>query len=110
MVDVFISYKREERARCERIHEKLKALDLDVWFDVRLMAACPCEQTLAPGPAVEICPVRRASVANQNECAKMTAQILGGLLDVQEDSARDDCRRFSRPFGQCSKRMGLLRS
>ena len=38
MVDVFISYKREERARCERIHEKLKALDLDVWFDVRLTA------------------------------------------------------------------------
>jgi formylglycine-generating enzyme required for sulfatase activity len=38
MVDVFISYKREERERCERIHEKLKALDLDVWFDVRLTA------------------------------------------------------------------------
>jgi formylglycine-generating enzyme required for sulfatase activity len=38
MVDVFISYKREERARCERIHEKLKALGLDVWFDVRLTA------------------------------------------------------------------------
>ncbi|HXQ13915.1 MAG TPA: SUMF1/EgtB/PvdO family nonheme iron enzyme [Caulobacteraceae bacterium] len=38
MVDVFISYKREERARCEHIHEKLKALDLDVWFDVRLTA------------------------------------------------------------------------
>ena len=38
MVDVFISYKREERARCERIHEKLKAMGLDVWFDVRLTA------------------------------------------------------------------------
>jgi formylglycine-generating enzyme required for sulfatase activity len=38
MVDVFISYKREERARCERIHEMLTALDLDVWFDVRLTA------------------------------------------------------------------------
>ncbi len=38
MVDVFISYKREERARCERIHEKLTALGLDVWFDVRLTA------------------------------------------------------------------------
>lgn len=36
MVDVFISYKREERARCERIAKKLKALDLDVWFDARL--------------------------------------------------------------------------
>lgn len=36
MVDVFISYKREERARCERIANKLKALSLDVWFDARL--------------------------------------------------------------------------
>jgi hypothetical protein len=36
MVDVFISYKREERGRCERIAKKLKALDLDVWFDARL--------------------------------------------------------------------------
>lgn len=36
MVDVFISYKREERQRCERIAKKLKALDLDVWFDARL--------------------------------------------------------------------------
>lgn len=38
MADVFISYKREERARCERIAEKLKALKLDVWFDARLTA------------------------------------------------------------------------
>ena len=38
MVDVFISYKREERARCQRIYEKLRALDLDVWFDVHLTA------------------------------------------------------------------------
>lgn len=36
MADVFISYKREERARCERIANKLKALNLDVWFDARL--------------------------------------------------------------------------
>lgn len=36
MVDVFISYKREERARCERIVSKLRALALDVWFDAQL--------------------------------------------------------------------------
>lgn len=36
MVDVFISYKREEKERCQRIAAKLKALDLDVWFDARL--------------------------------------------------------------------------
>ncbi|MBI1188505.1 MAG: TIR domain-containing protein, partial [Alphaproteobacteria bacterium] len=36
--DVFISYKREERARCERIASKLRALGLDVWFDAKLEA------------------------------------------------------------------------
>lgn len=36
--DVFISYKREERARCERIAAKLRALGLDVWFDAKLEA------------------------------------------------------------------------
>lgn len=38
MTDVFISYKREERADCERIASKLRALQLDVWFDARLTA------------------------------------------------------------------------
>jgi hypothetical protein len=38
VADVFISYKREERAHCERIHGLLTALDLDVWFDARLTA------------------------------------------------------------------------
>lgn len=36
MADVFISYKREERAQVERIAERLKALGLSVWFDSRL--------------------------------------------------------------------------
>ncbi len=36
MVDVFISYKREERPRCERIYRKLMAMELDVWFDAHL--------------------------------------------------------------------------
>jgi hypothetical protein len=36
MTDVFISYKREERERCSRIAEKLRALGLDVWFDAKL--------------------------------------------------------------------------
>ena len=38
MADVFISYKREERSECERIAAKLRALELDVWFDARLTA------------------------------------------------------------------------
>ena len=38
MVDVFISYKREERDRCEHFFRKFKALGLDVWFDVQLTA------------------------------------------------------------------------
>ena len=36
MVDVFVSYKREERERCECIVRRLRALELDVWFDARL--------------------------------------------------------------------------
>jgi hypothetical protein len=36
VVDVFISYKREERARCQRVRDKLRALELDVWFDADL--------------------------------------------------------------------------
>jgi hypothetical protein len=36
MTDVFISYKREQRAQCARIAEKLRALGLDVWFDAKL--------------------------------------------------------------------------
>lgn len=36
MVDVFISYKREERSRCARIADKLRAYGLDVWFDAKL--------------------------------------------------------------------------
>jgi hypothetical protein len=56
MVDVFISYKREERARCERIANKLKALDLDVWFDARLTTGesfdREIEQTIKKAKAV----------------------------------------------------------
>lgn len=36
MADVFVSYKREERAEVERIAERLKGLGLSVWFDSRL--------------------------------------------------------------------------
>lgn len=36
MADVFISYKREERAQVERIAERLKGLGISVWFDLRL--------------------------------------------------------------------------
>lgn len=36
MADVFISYKREERAQVERIAERLRGLGLSVWFDARL--------------------------------------------------------------------------
>src|SRR5262249_40673919 len=36
VTDVFISYKREERAHVERIEWALRELDVDVWFDWRL--------------------------------------------------------------------------
>lgn len=38
MADVFISYKRQERARCKRIADKLSGLGLKVWFDDQLEA------------------------------------------------------------------------
>ncbi len=38
MADVFISYKRNERAEIEEIAKALKALSIDVWFDARLEA------------------------------------------------------------------------
>jgi hypothetical protein len=38
VTDVFISYKREERARVERLAQALSDLDLNVWFDIRLTA------------------------------------------------------------------------
>ena len=36
MTDVFISYKREERARCLSIHDALVELKLSVWFDAHI--------------------------------------------------------------------------
>ena len=36
MVDVFISYKREERSRAESISKKLQSLGLEVWFDTKV--------------------------------------------------------------------------
>jgi formylglycine-generating enzyme required for sulfatase activity len=38
MADVFISYKREERAAVERLARELRALGLSVWFDASLSA------------------------------------------------------------------------
>lgn len=35
MADVFISYQRQERARCELIHDKLFELGFSVWFDAK---------------------------------------------------------------------------
>jgi hypothetical protein len=36
LADVFISYKREEREDVVRLAKGLRALKVDVWFDVRL--------------------------------------------------------------------------
>jgi hypothetical protein len=36
MVDVFISYKRDERARAARIAHRLQALGLEVWYDDKI--------------------------------------------------------------------------
>jgi hypothetical protein len=45
--DVFISYKREERARVERVAQKLKAIGLRVWFDTRLEAGTAFDEQIA---------------------------------------------------------------
>jgi len=37
-VDVFLSYKRDERALVERIAVHLRALGLTVWFDAKISA------------------------------------------------------------------------
>ncbi len=36
MADIFISYKRDDRPRCEDIHQRLLALGFSVWFDAWL--------------------------------------------------------------------------
>jgi hypothetical protein len=38
MIDTFISYSRSDRARAQRIGEKLKALGLEVWLDARIQS------------------------------------------------------------------------
>ncbi len=38
MADVFISYKRDERAAVERIAHQLRAIGFDVWFDASMTA------------------------------------------------------------------------
>lgn len=38
MADVFLSYKRDERAAVELIASRLRALDLSVWFDASMSA------------------------------------------------------------------------
>lgn len=56
MVDVFISYARDDRPKCERIAAKLRALELDVWFDAKLEAGKSfdreIEETIAKAKAV----------------------------------------------------------
>ena len=38
MADVFISYSRKDRDRCNAIREALTALEVDVWSDVGIGA------------------------------------------------------------------------
>jgi hypothetical protein len=38
MVDVFLSYKREDRPRVDRLATCLADLDIDAWYDVSLRA------------------------------------------------------------------------
>lgn len=44
--DVFISYKREERADVERIAERLRGLGLNVWFDTKLASGVSFDEEI----------------------------------------------------------------
>lgn len=59
MPDVFISYKREERPRVERLATALSSLKLDVWFDAELAPGTTflseIQDSLAASRAVLVC-------------------------------------------------------
>jgi len=45
--DVFISYKRDDQSRVERIAQKLKTIGLEVWFDTRLASGPSFDEQIA---------------------------------------------------------------
>jgi len=45
VADVFVSYKRAERERVQRIVDLLKLEGLDVWFDARLEVGAAKDST-----------------------------------------------------------------
>lgn len=59
MADVFVSYKREERAKVETLVAALKKLGLDVWYDYEIVAGDQFErvisQELNAAKAVIVC-------------------------------------------------------
>jgi TIR domain-containing protein len=65
--DIFISYKRDDRARVEAIAEALRALKLSVWFDVKLVSGKSFDdeinQQIRTAKAVLVCWSRGASAS-----------------------------------------------
>jgi tetratricopeptide (TPR) repeat protein len=69
VADVFLSYKRENLAEAARLCERLRAANLDVWWDRDIPAAAPweasIEKALGEARVVLVC-WSRAAVASEN--------------------------------------------
>lgn len=89
MADVFISYKRVERERCQRIEAKLRTLGLDVWFDAKIESGKDfdreIEQTIARAKAVIVLwskeSVKSDWVRNEARFGKNKGKLIAVRLD-----------------------------
>ena len=86
MAAVFLSYKHENLAVATRLCERLRAADLDVWWDRDIPAAAPweasIEEALGEARVVLVC-WSRASVASENVKSEARwARERGRLLQV----------------------------
>ena len=91
MVDVFVSYKREDARAVGRLVEALRAQGLGVWWDADIPAGAPWETTiegkLADARAVVVC-WSAASTASENVKAEARwARERGRLLQLFLDGS-----------------------
>ena len=83
MIDVFISYKREERELVFKINERLRALKVDTWFDAELRSGTAFQEEITAkvrqAKAVVVC-WSVASVASRWVLAEATEVDREGKL------------------------------
>jgi hypothetical protein len=89
--DVFISYKREERPRVERLAAALISLKLDVWFDADVLPGVPflaeIQHALNASRAVIVC---------WTPAATLSAHVLG-----EAEHGRAQRKLVAAFFAQC---------